>query len=87
MILLYLFFVVAIGVICWLIIYEDLFRDDPMTEIYDILSEEDVDLEKVKKYLKQLADKWDSLYGPEPAIKPWTDQLDEQFKLWEMNGK
>lgn len=72
MIILYLFFVVAIGVICWLVIYEELFKDDPIDTYLDLL---DLKLKLNKEKTKKI------------SIKPWIDQLDEQFKLWEMNGK
>ncbi len=68
MIILYLFFVFIIGVICWWIIYEELFRDDPIESYLDLLDH------KIEMHGKKSNE-----------IKPWTDQLDEQFKLWEMN--
>lgn len=74
MIILYLLFVTIIGVICWKIIYEALFKDDEL---------EEPTIEDIMKTSKLGMDNWES----EQTIKPWTDKLDEQFKKWEMKGK
>ena len=73
MILVYILFVIAIGVICWKIIYDSLFKED----------EDEFD-EEAQKILEIYKKKSEGIYN---GIKPWIDQLDEQFKKWEMNGK
>lgn len=74
MILLYIFLVIIIGVICWKIIYEELFKEDDEDEMF----------EHAQKILEIYEEKSKEIYS---GIKPWTDKLDEQFKKWEMNGK
>ena len=72
MIILYLFFILIVGVICWSIIYEELFKDDPVESYLNLL---DYKLKINGKKAKEI------------GVKPWIDKLDEQFRLWEMNGK
>lgn len=67
---LYIFLVIVVGVICWRIIYEELFKEDE-----DELEAAGDYVTTINAYIEEL--------NKQP-IKPWVDQLDEQFKKWEM---